>query len=268
MKIPRDARAIVTGAGSGFGRAVAQELASRGVRVIASDVNVDAAKETAEMIAASGGVAKSMRVDVRDSAQMHALVAIATEEWGGLDVIVNNAGVAVAGRVGDVPLEDWHYEIDVNLWGVIYGCHFAVPIMRKQKRGWILNVASAAGFVSAPTMGPYNVTKAGVIALSETLRAELRDDSISVSALCPTFFRTNIHKDQRSPEELRERSKKLVTGAKWSAEEIAKIAIDRLERGTLYIIPQTDGKVIWRAKRVMGQSFYSAVGRIAARLTR
>jgi NAD(P)-dependent dehydrogenase (short-subunit alcohol dehydrogenase family) len=263
MEIPKDARAIVTGAGSGFGRAVSVELGKRGGRVIVSDVNVEAAEETARMI---GGGARAMRVDVRDPEQVKAQVDAAVDAWGGVDVLVNNAGVAVVGRVGEVSLEDWRFEMDVNLMSVIYGCHYALPVMRKQKRGWVLNVASAAGLLSAPNMGPYNVTKAGVIALSETLAGELLGEGVSVSVLCPTFFQTNIHKSQRSTEQLRQQSAKLVTGSKWTAEQVARVALKGLERGTLYIIPQRDGKLFWGAKRVLGAQFYSVAGRVARRM--
>ena len=262
MKIPSDARVIVTGAGSGFGRAVSVALGKRGARVIASDVNLETAEETAKMI---GGAARAMKVDVRDPAQVKAQIDAAMDAWGGLDVIVNNAGVAVVGKVGDVPIEDWRFEVEVNLMSVVYGCHFATPIMRNQGRGFILNVASAAGLLSAPMMGPYNVTKAGVIALSETLAGELVGTGVNVSVLCPTFFRTNIHKTQRA-HGMPDRASKLVTEAKWSADEIATVALRGLERGTLYVIPQTDGKLFWRAKRLMGGGFYSMAGRVAKRM--
>ena len=265
MRIPRDARAIVTGAGSGFGRAVSLELASRGARLVVSDQDLTTAEETAELAKARGAKAVAVRCDVRRPDEVKGLVARSEKDWDGLDVIVNNAGVAVVGRVGEVSLEDWQFEMDVNLMGVIYGCHFAIPAMKKGRRGWILNVASAAGLLSAPMMGPYNVTKAGVIALSETLRTELHEDGIHVTVLCPTFFRTNIHRSQRSPEGLKERSAKLVENAKWSAEEVAAAAVKGLERRTLYVIPQADGQVMWRAKRALGQSFYSIVGRTASR---
>jgi NAD(P)-dependent dehydrogenase (short-subunit alcohol dehydrogenase family) len=264
MQIPKDARAIVTGAGSGFGRAVSIELGKRGGRLIVSDIDLEAAQETARLI---GGSTRAMRVDVRDAEQVKSQVDAAVVDLGGVDVLVNNAGVAVVGRVGEVALEDWRFEVEVNLMSVVYGCHFAVPLMRKQRRGWILNVASAAGLLSAPMMGPYNVTKAGVVALSETLAGELIGEGINVSVLCPTFFRTNIHKAQRSSEELRKRTEKLITGAKWTAEDIARVALKGLERGSLYVIPQTDGKLFWRAKRVLGAQFYAVAGRVARRMT-
>lgn len=266
--IPKEAACVVTGAGSGFGRAVSLALATRGARIVVSDVNPESLAETAGMIRSRGGTAIAMECDVRDATQVEAVIRRAKSEWGGLDVIVNNAGVAVVGPVGEVTLEDWRFEIDINLYGVIYGCHFAVPMMRGQGRGWILNVASAAGLIAPPEMGPYNVTKAGVVALSETLRGELEGTGVQVSALCPTFFRTNIHKAQRSADGLRRASANLVESSKWSADEIAAIALRGLERGQLYIIPQTDGKVAWGAKRLFGGGFPKLAAKAAARLKR
>jgi NAD(P)-dependent dehydrogenase (short-subunit alcohol dehydrogenase family) len=270
-RIPSGARSVITGAGSGFGRAVALALAARGGRLLVSDVSEDGLAETASLIRAhaksdgTGAEVETMRVDVRESAQIEAMAARADALWGGTDVLVNNAGVAVAGEVGTIPLEDWKWQVDINLWGVIYGCHSFVPRMKAQKSGFILNVASIAGVVSAPTMAPYNVTKAGVIALSETLSSELAPHGIHVTALCPSFFRTNIHVGARSHGMPKGTTEKLVTKAKWGPEEIAEHALRGLERGQLYVMPQTDAKVMWRAKRALGGSFFGALGAAAKR---
>lgn len=259
-KLPERSRAVVTGAGSGFGRAVALELADRGARVLCTDVNEDAAKETVELLARRGAQGHAMKVDVRKADEVGAMEEKAQSLYGGTDVLVNNAGMAVVGELGKIPVEDWQLQVEVNLMGVIWGCHHFAPKMRAHGGGFILNVASAAGIASAPLMGPYNVTKAGVIALSETLFVELAPHKIHVSALCPTFFRTNIHKGTRSHGMgTGARTDKLVTEAKWSAEEIAKIAIRDMLKGRLYIIPQTDAKVLWRLKRTLGQGFYSGM---------
>jgi NAD(P)-dependent dehydrogenase (short-subunit alcohol dehydrogenase family) len=265
MKLPPHARAVVTGAGSGLGRAVSLELAARGARVLCTDIHADGVEETVRWIRGRGQEAQSMIADVREPGEVAAMAARADELWGGTDVLVNNAGVAVVGEVGKIPLQDWKWQIDVNLWGVIYGCHHFVPRMKAQKQGWILNVASMAGIVSAPLMAPYNVTKAGVIALSETLATELAPDGVTVTVLCPSFFRTNIHKTSRSHgmEGFRSRAEKLVTEAKWSAEDVARCAIDGLERGALYVMPQADAKLFWRAKRALGATFFGALGAMA-----
>ncbi|CAN5733151.1 SDR family NAD(P)-dependent oxidoreductase [soil metagenome] len=266
--IPKNASCIVTGAGSGFGRAIALALGARGGRVLATDVDEATLAETVEMLKSRGVTATAMPCDVRDAKQVEAMVQRAKTDWNAVDVIVNNAGVAVVGPVGEVSLEDWRFEIDINLYGVIYGCHFAVPIMREQGRGWILNVASAAGLLSPPEMGPYNVTKAGVVALTETLSAELDGTGVSASALCPTFFRTNIAKAQRSPEGLKKQSAHLVENAKWSADEIAQVALRGLESGRLYVIPQNDGKFAWGMKRMLGNAFPKLAAKAALRMKR
>lgn len=266
MGFTRGSGAVVTGAGSGFGKAVSVELARRGLAVLVSDVEAEGAEDTAKLIRSQGGTAHVMLADVRDPEAVAALCADAEKRFGGTEVLVNNAGVAVAGAIGEVTLEDWKWQVDINLWGVIYGCHFFVPGMRKRRRGYVLNVASAAGIVSAPMMAPYNVTKAGVISLSETMATECAADGIKVTALCPTFFQTNIHTRARSTmPELRDATAKLITESEWTADQIAKIALDGLERGKLYVMPQTDAKAMWRAKRALGSSFFGAIRELGKR---
>jgi NAD(P)-dependent dehydrogenase (short-subunit alcohol dehydrogenase family) len=252
---------VITGAGSGFGRAVALELAGRGARVLVSDVDLETAQATAKLCRERGVEAIAAKADVRDPAQIEALQKKAVELWGGTDVLVNNAGMAVVGEVGKIPIDDWKLQIEINLYGVIWGCHYFVPEMKERRSGFILNVASSAGIVAAPMMGPYNVTKAGVIALSETLFTELAKENVQVTALCPTFFRTNIHKSTRAHGgNTGERTDRLVTEAKWSAEQIAEIAVDGMLAGKLYVLPQRDAKATWRAKRLLGQGFYELLG--------
>jgi len=264
MRLPPRPRAVITGAASGFGRALASALAPRGARLLLSDVDDDGLAETARLAEEAGAVeVRTLRCDVRDPDQVEAQAARADEAFGGADLVVNNAGVAVVGPVGDVSLEDWRWQIDINLWGVIYGCHSHAPRMKKQGSGIIINVASSAGLIAAPTMGPYNVSKAGVIALSETLAGELAGTGVSVTVPCPMFFRTNIHKSTRSTVTRgRKQTEKLVTESKWSAEKVAEITIAAAERGELYVIPQPDGRAFWRAKRLLGGRFYSAVGQV------
>ena len=263
MGFPPRPRAVVTGASSGFGRALALVLARRGARLVLGDIDAEGLAETADEARRAGAEAHTQACDVRDAAQVEALATLADEAFGGTDILVNNAGVAVAGPVGDVPLEDWRWQLEINLFGVIYGCHAFVPRMKAAGGGWILNVASAAGLLSAPTMAPYNVTKAGVVALSETLFGELAGTGVRVTALCPTFFRTKIHERARSPDPAaKARARKLVAEARWSAEAVAEVALRGLERGDLYVIPQADGRVMWRAKRLFGQRFHGAIGRV------
>lgn len=259
-------RALITGGGSGLGRALALRLADRKARLLIADIHLDRADETAELARQRGAYAETIRCDVSRLEDVEAAARKLDELYGGIDLLVNNAGVAVAGHVGDLPIEDWEWILRTNLWGPIYGCHVFVPRMKAQRHGYILNVASSAGFASLPEMGPYNVTKAGVISLSETLDAELAPHGIRVSALCPTFFKTNLLETMRSTtDEQRVLAQAMFDRASMTADEVAEAALRGLERGELIIIPQLDGKVLWRAKR-LGPDLYRKVVRQRALL--
>lgn len=146
MQIDRETHAVVTGAGSGLGRALAKALAARGAQVVVSDLREDAARATVAEIAATGGTGHVVVCDVTQAAEVERLAAEAARLIGPVDLLVNNAGIGAAGHIGEVPLEAWRRTIDVNLWGVIHGCHYFVPAMRARGRGHVLNVASAAAF--------------------------------------------------------------------------------------------------------------------------
>ena len=263
MALPASARAVVTGAGSGLGRALCVEIARRGGRVVASDVNVEAARATA---ASLGSEAHAVACDVTKREDVERLAAEGDGRCGGVDLVVNNAGVAVGGDVGVVPIADWRWIVDVNLWGPVYGCHVFVPRLRAQGRGHVLNVASAAGLLAAPGMGPYNVTKSAVVALSETLYGELAGTGVGVSVLCPTFFQTNIANAARSTGGAEQLAlvNTLMAGAKIQAEGVARFAIDAVERGRLYVLPHPDGRWIWRIKRLAPRMFHTLTPKVLA----
>jgi NAD(P)-dependent dehydrogenase (short-subunit alcohol dehydrogenase family) len=264
MPLVDSARAVVTGAGSGLGRAFCLELAKRGARVVCADIDEAAAHKTAADI---GGTA--VRCDVSRVEEVEALAAAADRALGGVDLVINNAGVAVAGLVGDVALDDWRWIMGVNLWGVIYGCHVFAPRLRKQGRGHILNVASAAGLLAPPGMAPYNVTKAGVVALSETLGAELKGSGVGVTVLCPTFFRTNIGKSSRAADEKqRALVEKLMSRSKIQADDVARLALDCAARNELYALPHADGRWMWRLKRWAPDSYAAVTAKVVSRLSR
>jgi NAD(P)-dependent dehydrogenase (short-subunit alcohol dehydrogenase family) len=250
MPLPPQPRAVVTGAGSGLGRALCQELARRGACILASDIDLDAVAKTVGDL--GGAAAHPARCDVANLKEVEALAREAERLLGGVDLVINNAGVAVGGSIGDIPIEDWQWVVGVNLWGVIHGCHVFTPRFRAQRRGHILNVASAAGLLSMPKLGPYSATKSAVVALSETLYAELAPDSVGVSVLCPTFFQTNIAEAGRieGNAELLDTMHQLMASARVQADDVARAALDGVARGELYILPHADGRWLWRLKRL------------------
>lgn len=250
--------AVVTGAGGGLGRAFCEQLATRRARIIVSDVDLAAAEATAARVVAAGGDARAIACDVADQDQVVALAAAAHAWAGEIDLLVNNAGVAVSGDFATIAMADWQWIMGVNLWGVIHGCRAFVPAMQARKRGAIINVASAAGLLSAPKMAPYNVTKAAVVALSETLHAELDRDGIHVSALCPTFFRTNIGASSRGARDPRllKLMEARMDSSRLQAPEVAHAALSAVSRNQLYVVPMSDGRAMWRLKRLQPQRFY------------
>jgi NAD(P)-dependent dehydrogenase (short-subunit alcohol dehydrogenase family) len=249
MSFPRAPRAVVTGSGSGLGRAFCLEIAARGGRVVGADLDEEAARATARQ--APSGRVEPARCDVTQLADVEALAALAEERLGGVDLVVNNAGVAVSGRIGEIPIADWRWLIDVDLWGVIHGCHVFAPRLRKQGHGHILNVASLAGLVHLTPLAPYNVAKAGVVALSETLRQELAGDGVGVTVLCPSFFPTRIAEASRGTEAMRELGRRVLARSRVGAEEVARAALDGAARGELIVIPMASGRWAWRLKRLL-----------------
>lgn len=199
--------AIVTGAASGIGRALARALVERGARVTATDVDPDG-------LAAIEG-ATTARLDVRDQDAFGALVRSVVEREGTIDYLFNNAGVAVGGEVGDLTDDDWARVIDVNLHGVIHGVRHVYPIMKRQGHGHVVNVASVAGLAPYPLALPYTTTKHAVVGLSLALAAEARAYGVNVTVACPGAIETAIW----------ERS--IVRGA-WDREAI----LGRIERST------------------------------------
>lgn len=244
-------RIVITGAGSGLGRALALAYAQRGARLLLADLDLASAQAVASQAQQRGATAAlALKCDVRLESDLQALCLHTTELWQGIDVLVNNAGVGVFGAIDKVSSDDWRFVIDINLWGVIYGCKVFAPRLIAQGYGHILNVASAAAFTALPDMAAYNVSKAGVLALSETLYAELGPRGIGVSVLCPTFFKTNLEKSLRVPDPaMRQRASRFFARATTTADQVAEAAIRGLERGDLYIHPMRDGQKAWRAKR-------------------
>ncbi len=264
MAIPSKPRVVVTGAGSGLGRAFCRELARRGASLVAGDIRLDAVQQTVADLGAAQ--AHAVACDVTKLEDVQRLADEANRLLGGVDLVINNAGVAVGGKIGDVPIESWEWIVGINLWGVIYGCHVFAPLLRKQRQGHILNVASTAGLIASPNLGPYNVTKSAVVALSETLYGELVGDGVGVSVLCPTFFQTNIAASARMHAEPRMTNivERMMAASKIQADDVARIALDRAARGDLYIQPHRDGRILWGIKRWFPRAFAKITPKLMA----
>jgi NAD(P)-dependent dehydrogenase (short-subunit alcohol dehydrogenase family) len=242
---------------------MALDLASRGASVVISDIDPSSAEQTATQVRALHSQAEVIPCDVTDRDAVFALIEESDKRLGGVDFIANNAGVAVGGPFEEISIEDWRWAVDINLWGVIYGCQAAVEKMRPRGRGYIVNIASAAGLLAPPAMSAYNVTKAGVVSLSETLFAEYKAQGIRVAVVCPTFFRTSIIESGRGATSKKEDAQVIrwMERSKVQAADVAKAAIDSVRDGKLYVQPMRDGRMAWRLKRTSPQRFYESLSR-------
>jgi NAD(P)-dependent dehydrogenase (short-subunit alcohol dehydrogenase family) len=251
-------RIFITGGASGLGRALALRYARDGWRVCIGDIHEERGAETLAALRAGGaGGAHFLRCDVTTEEDFAAAVAWLDQHWGGVDIVVNNAGVAASGGIAESPIADWKWIVDINLLGVVRGCHAFTPLFRRQHSGHFVNVASIAGLIHPPMMSAYCATKAAVVALSETLYLELSPDGIAVSVVCPAFFRTNLHETQRAATpQLEQLTQKLVGGAKLGAEEIADRVFQGVQRRELHILTHTDSRVLWMIKRMLPTQLY------------
>ena len=192
IRIFDGATAIVTGAASGIGRGLAEELAKRGCEVVLADLQIELAEEVVSGILGSGGKGKAVKIDVTDFPVMEQLVQDTVKRAGRLDYMFNNAGIVIGGYVSHYSIEDWNRVVDVNLRGVINGIQAVYKVMVEQGFGHIVNTASMAGLMPGPGNVAYTTTKHAVVGLSTSLRAEAARLGIRVSVLCPGVIRTPI----------------------------------------------------------------------------
>jgi NAD(P)-dependent dehydrogenase (short-subunit alcohol dehydrogenase family) len=187
--------------------------------------------------------------DVASESFVADAVADFASRTGGLDLMINNAGVAAAGPVQSTPAADWRWIVDINLLGVVWGCQAAAVRMQQARSGLILNIASSAGFASAPQMSAYNATKAAVISLSETLAAELSGTGVQVSVAMPGFFRTSLLETLRAPPEASGLARRLMQGSRYDAHAAARAILAAAADRKLYVVWPREYRWAWRLKR-------------------
>jgi NAD(P)-dependent dehydrogenase (short-subunit alcohol dehydrogenase family) len=230
---------LVTGAGSGIGRATALESARRGAGLVICDVNEEGLAETESTAKGLGRDVISRRVDVADREQMRSFAEDVHGQVGAIDLLVNNAGVGLGAGLLETELEDWDWIVSINLMGVVHGCHFFVPPMVARGRGGhVANVSSAAGFAATPSLVAYSTTKFGVLGLSEALREELHPHGIGVTAICPGIINTPITSSARlrgaaAEPGRRERLVGTYQRRNYGPEKVAKNILRAVDRGRI-----------------------------------
>lgn len=242
-------RVLITGGASGLGKELARQYLKTGAKVLITDINDQRGNE-AEFELKQLGEVRYVKANTTLDSDWQMLLDWVQNKWDGLDVLVNNAGVAAGGRIDKISMEDWDWIIDINLKGVIRGCRTFVPLFKQQKSGHIVNIASLAAVANAPTMSSYNVTKAGVVSLSETLRHELAPYGIHTTVVCPSFFQTNLAENMRTPEAGMDQTvRKLLSGGKLSAEQVAARIVSAQQKQRFLELPHIEGKALALIKR-------------------
>ncbi len=245
--------AIVTGGGSGIGRALSLAMSRRGVYVLVTDVDLASAQVVA---AECGNRATAAMLDVREATGVRVCIEQYASQQGRLDFLFNNAGIAVAGEVDEIPLAAWQRVIDVNVHGVLHGVLAAYPIMRKQGHGHIVNTASLAGLGPAPLLTPYALSKHAVVGLSTSLRIEAASRGVQISVLCPSAIETPIL-DSENPKDIPiawapdiRRFLTALAGPPYPVEKCAEETLDAVERNVAVIVLPGRARLAWRVGRL------------------
>jgi len=257
----------ITGGSSGLGKALALRFARAGWKVAIADINRERGEETLAQLKALAPDTFYQHCDVRNASDVMQWRDAILARWQRIDVVVNNAGVATFGNIDQCSLDDWDWVLDINLMGVVRGCKYFSEVFKQQGFGHIVNVASMAGLVHSPGMSSYNATKAGVVALSETLRGELKPYGIDVTVVCPGFFQTNLAESTRSPDaDAKQLVAKMLARSAINADDIANMIFLAIEERKYLVLPHRDYRKIWYLKRFLPFLYTRLMGKIGSKM--
>jgi len=185
---------FITGGGHGIGLSLGKVFAGHGAKVVLADIDEERLNTAKALLAESGFDVETIVCDVAKAESVKSAAEFTVERFGKVHIVINNAGVSLAGKPGSIPLEDWRWIVDINLMGVVYGVEVFVPLIKSHgEGGYIINTASMAGHIAGPSMSPYHATKYAVVGYSESIRQDLQAENIGVSVVCPAWVRTDIH---------------------------------------------------------------------------
>lgn len=261
-------RAFITGAASGLGLALAERLARDGWHVGVADVQALRLERAVLQVRALGGTATPYLLDVTDAAAFHATAQTFVTAQGGIDLVINNAGIATGGWFAETSLVDWAATLDVNLRGILHGCRAFVEPLLRQGQGHLINIASLAAIANAPMMSAYNVSKAGVRSLSETLYHELSPQGVDVSVVMPSFFRSDIARAARGSYAAQDLTHQLVNGSGVGATDVAAHLLRKAAHAPLHICYPRAAWFFWWWKRLAPGHYHHTLRRRSASLHR
>lgn len=255
--------AVITGAASGIGRSLALGLAREGCFLALADFNKKGLEETVRLVKESGGAAMSQVVDVANRSQVERFASAVIKKYKQADIVVNNAGVTLFGRLEDVSYREFEWIMGINLWGVVYGTRAFLPHLKNRPEAWVVNLSSAFGLVGVPSQTTYCATKFAVRGFTESLQRELKDTKITAISVHPGGIKTNIAFNARftsgfGKDANRKFAKRFDRMARTTADEAAKMIIDAIKRKKRRLLIGTDARIIDIVQRV----FPSLYGKI------
>ena len=259
----RKSRVFITGGASGLGKAIAMLYAKSGAKVAIGDINDSKLEQTKQELMQLTSDVLTFHCDITKLTDLEKVRTEVETQWQGLDILVNNAGVVgQVGEVEELTMSQWQQVFEINLLGVIRGCKVFNPLFKQQKSGAVVNIASMAGITNAPQMGIYNCSKAGVIALTETLYYELAPYNVSAHAVCPAFFKTNLTDSMLSSDKSIGFVNKLMESSPLTADDIAAMIAKQVENKDLFLLPHKRERNLYLLKRLLPNWFFNKMSQI------
>jgi NADP-dependent 3-hydroxy acid dehydrogenase YdfG len=267
----KDKVAVITGAGSGIGRALAQLLAQKGCRLALADINEASLKETAASLQAE---VMTQKLDVADRAAVYAFAERVKQQFGTAHVVVNNAGVAVSQTVNDLSWEDFEWLMGINFWGVAYGTKAFLPMLLAQDEGAIVNISSVFGIIGVPTQSAYNAAKFAVRGFTEALRHELKDTGVRAISVHPGGIKTNIarasrfYRDPLGNSDHASMAARFDKLARTTPESAAATIVRGIEKGSPRVLIGADAVLIDKIQRLMPERYNAVMNAMMQRMAR
>jgi len=259
---------LITGAGSGLGAAMAKRFARAGYRVAVTDVNAQRAQQVSDELEAEGAESLHAVLDVSQDADFQRVAELLQQRWGGINVLVNNAGIAASGFCETTSMADWSWVINIDLMSVVRGCHTFLPGLRQLaaqgQHAHIINIASFAGIAAMPGMSAYGTAKAGVISLSEHLLTELDGSGVGVSVVCPSFVATNLLESFRGGDpSSRKTVERWMKQSPVSADDVAETVFNAMQKREFLVLTHPKTRAALRMKRFFPMRYYRRIAEMA-----
>jgi len=259
---------LLTGAGSGLGAAMAQRFAQDGYRVAVTDIDAERARQVSDAMNQAGATSLHAALDVTRDEDWQRIAEWLEREWGAVNVLVNNAGVAASGLCEETSIANWQWVIEIDLMGVVRGCHRFLHGLRQEaaagRPAHIINIASFAGFSAMPGLSAYGTAKAGVIALSEHLLTELDGSGVGVSVVCPSFVATNLLDSFRSTKaDTRKTVERWMKHSPLKADDVADIVFTAMQKNQFLVLTHPKTLWAWRFKRFWPSRYYRRISELS-----